>query len=230
MYHVLNRGDRRRRLFHKPGDYDDFVRLLAAARRAVPGVRVLAYCLMPNHWHLVLWPRRDGELSRFMQRLCTAHVRRHHAHHQTGGGHLYQGRYKSFPVQEDGHLLTVLRYVESNPLRARPPLARSPSGWRWCSFAARQTPAGEELLHAWPVDPPHDWAALVAQPLADFEAERVRASILRGRPLGDDRWTTRTASRLGLAHTLRPRGRPRKTPPPDPAATPKGQRVKPAKP
>jgi len=212
VYHVLNRGNGRQRLFHKPGDYDAFVELLADVKAAVPGVRVLAYCLMPNHWHLVLWPRRDGELSAFMQRLATTHVRRHHARHKNdGGGHLYQGRFKSFPVQADQHLLTLLRYVESNPLRARPPLARSPAGWRWTSFAARSdagTPEG--LLDEWPVDRPRHWASLVAEPLADRDAEAVRASVRRGGPLGDPRWAAKTAAALGLGHTLRPRGRPRK--------------------
>jgi putative transposase len=119
VYHVLNRGNGRMRLFHKPGDYDAFVGLLGEVQKSVP-VRILGYCLMPNHWHLVLWPERDGELPRFMQRLSTAHVRRRHAHyHADAGGHLYQGRYKSFPVQQDEHLLAVLRYVEANPIRAK---------------------------------------------------------------------------------------------------------------
>jgi REP element-mobilizing transposase RayT len=91
VYHVLNRGNGRRRLFHSPGDYADFVALLRRAKDAVPGIEVLAYCLMPNHWHLVLRPRRAGDLSRFVQRLLTGHVRRHHPRHPAAAGHLYQG-------------------------------------------------------------------------------------------------------------------------------------------
>ena len=149
IFHVLNRANGRQRLFRKPGDYDAFVALLRQTRAAVPGVRLLAYCLMPNHWHLVLWPRQDGELSSFMLRLTTAHVRRLRAHYhaEEGTGHVYQGRFKSFPVGDDErYLLTLLRYVESNPLRARPPLARKPGGWRWSSFAARGTEAGAGVL------------------------------------------------------------------------------------
>ena len=98
-------------------------------------MRVLSWCLMPNHWHLVLWPREDGQLSRFMLRLCTAHVRRHFAHYQTScGGHLYQGRFKSFPVQDDFHFLTVCRYVEANALRAN--LVGRAQDWRWGSLWA----------------------------------------------------------------------------------------------
>ena len=215
IYHVLNRGNGRQKLFHKPADYDAFVALLAEVKKAVPGVLVLAYCLMPNHWHLVLLPRRDGELSRFMQRLCTAHVRRHHAHHHIdgAGGHLYQGRFKSFPVQEDElHLLTLLRYVESNPLRCNPPLARRAAAWRWCSFAARTTAVGTELLDEWPVDRPRNWEALVSEPLEDRRRDAILTSLRRGRPYGEEKWVAKAAARLGLTNTLRPRGRPRKHP------------------
>ena len=213
IYHVLNRGNGRQRLFASPGDYAAFVELVRRAKEAVPGMEILAYCLMPNHWHLVVKPRRDGDLSRFMQRLLTSHVRRHHARHAGASGHLYQGRFKSFPVQDDRHLLTVLRYVESNPLRADPPLARRPDGWRWCSFAARPVGDQADLLDAWPLDLPRNWEALVREPLEDNERDRLLASLVRGRPFGDDRWTARAAARLGLAHTLRPPGRPRKLTP-----------------
>jgi putative transposase len=214
---VLDRGNGRQRLFHKPADYDAFVALLGQVKQALPGVLVLAYCLMPNHWHLVVLPRRDGELSRFMQRLSTAHVRRHQAHYHAdgSGGHLYQdqGRFKSFPVQADDlHLLTVLRYVESNPLRGNRPLARRPSAWRWCTFAARTTPQGRQLLDEWPVDRPRDWASLVREPLEDRQREAVLAGIRRGRPFADEKWVAKAAERLGLLHTIRPRGRPRKAP------------------
>ena len=137
IYHVLNRGNGRKTLFHKDGDYAAFVKLLAEVKEAVP-VRVLAYCLMPNHWHLVLWPRQDGELSKFMLRLTTAHVRRCYAHYRrTEGGHLYQGRFKNFPIEEDGHLLTVIRYVEANALRAK--LVKRGELWPWSSLHTRST-------------------------------------------------------------------------------------------
>jgi putative transposase len=179
---------------------------------------LLAYCLMPNHWHLVLKPRRDGDLSRFMQRLLTAHVRRHHAHYHAdgAGGHLYQGRYKSFPVQEDVHLLTLLRYVESNPMRGERPLTHKAAGWRWCSFAVRAARAGAALLDEWPLDVPRNWEALLREPLEDRQKQAVLTSLRRGRPFGDEKWTARAAASLGLTHTLRPRGRPR-NPAPQPA-------------
>ncbi len=115
-YHVINRGNGRAKVFHQPEDFEAFVALVAKAATRVP-VRVIAYCLMPNHFHMVLWPRHDGDLSRFMQWLLTAHVRRYHRHYH-GSGHVWQGRFKAFPIQQDAHLLTVLRYVERNALRA----------------------------------------------------------------------------------------------------------------
>jgi putative transposase len=98
VYHVLNRANGRATLFHKDGDYEAFERILeeAGSYCAVP---LLAYCLMPNHWHLVLRPRGDGELSRFVGWLTLTHTQRWHAHYQAVGmGHLYQGRFKSFPI------------------------------------------------------------------------------------------------------------------------------------
>src|SRR5258706_14405 len=112
IFHCLNRGNDRRGPFAHEGGYAAFERVLGGTLEAVP-MRLLAYCLMPNHWHLLMWPRRDGELGRFMQRLTTMHVRRWHTHrHSEGRGHLYQGVYKSFPVQDDRHFLLVARYVE----------------------------------------------------------------------------------------------------------------------
>ncbi len=118
IYHALNRANFRSAIFDDDEDYAAFERVLAQAV-ARHDMRLLAYCLMPDHFHLVLWPREDGDLSQFMRWLTLTHTQRWHAHHRTAGtGHLYQGRFKSFPVQADEHFLTVCRYVERNPVRA----------------------------------------------------------------------------------------------------------------
>jgi putative transposase len=214
VYHVLNRGNGRQRLFHKPGDYDAFVKLLAEGKRRAT-VELFAFCLMPNHWHLVLRPRGDADLARFVGWVSNAHVRRHHAHHRSvGGGHVYQGRFKAFPVQEDHHLLTVLRYVESNARRAG--LVTRAAAWRWGSAAGSRataptgTPFPAGLVDDWPVDRPRGWAGLLDEEMEDVAVAALRRSVNRGRPFGDEAWTRRTARRLALGHTLRPRGRPRK--------------------
>jgi len=206
-YHVLNRGNGRMQIFHKPQDYDAFVKLLFLAREREMGVDLLGLCLMPNHWHLVVRPRGQSDLAGFIRWLLTAHVRRHHAHYHSPPGHLYQGRYKSFPIQSDEHLLTVLRYVEANALRAG--LAKRAGEWPWCSDAIRRTRHLAKLLSDWPVDRPRNWNALLEEKIAERELDALRTSVKRGRPYGSAGWVMETAERLGLDFTLRPRGRPK---------------------
>jgi putative transposase len=210
IFHCLNRGNDRRELFADQEDYAAFHRVLAQTLEAVP-VRLLAYCLMPNHWHLLLWPSRDGQLAAFMQRLTTTHVRRWHEHrHSSGRGHLYQGAFKSFPVQEDRHFLIVARYIERNALRAG--LARRAENWRWGSLWCRQKGSPQErgLLSEWPLPRPSDWLAWVNEPQSAKELEALRQSIARGRPFGTRTWQQKTARELGLESSFRQRGRPKK--------------------
>ena len=206
-YHVLNRGNGQAKVFHKDADYAAFLDLMVEANERLE-VRVLGYVLMPNHFHLVLWPRGDGDLSRWMQWLMTSHVRRYHRHYH-GSGHVWQGRFKAFPIQQDEHLLAVLRYVERNPLRAR--LVRRAENWLWSSLAWRLRGRRPELLAEWPVGCPRNWVEHVNSVQSDGELAALQRSIARGTPLGDERWVKRTATRLGLESTVRPRGRPRKT-------------------
>ena len=205
-YHVLNRGNGRRTVFHKDRDFAAFVKLLREAGQRTP-VRLLAYCLMPNHFHLALWPRADGDLSDYMMWLLTAHVRRYHQHYHSSG-HVYQGRFRSFPIQEDDHLLTVLRYIERNPVRAG--LVERAQDWRWSSAAPNR--GGAPALDAGPVARPTGWLGHVNAPQTEAELEAVRECIRRRRPYGDAAWADRSAGLLGLESSLRPRGRPRKRP------------------
>ena len=210
VYHVLNRANGRHPLFESDADFEAFESVLSEACDRVR-MRVLAYCVMPNHWHLVLWPRADGDLSRFVGWLTLTHTQRWHAQrHSAGTGHVYQGRFKSFPVQDDDHLLTVIRYVERNPLRAG--LVRRAQDWRWGSFWRREfgTDDDRAILAARKVVPPKRWVQVVNAAQTAAEEEALRAAIVRGRPFGADRWVGRAARRLGLEGTLRPRGRPRK--------------------
>ncbi len=137
VYHVLNRANARIRIFDGDADYEAFEKVLSEAVERTE-TRLLAYCLMPNHWHLLVWPRKDGELSRFAGWLTLTHTQRWHAYRQSiGSGHVYQGRFKSFPVQEDEHFYTVARYVERNALRAG--LVRRAEQWRWAKFVSLVT-------------------------------------------------------------------------------------------
>ena len=209
VYHVLNRGVGRTRIFGKERDFEAFEEVLREAKVRLP-MRVLAWCVMPNHWHFVLWPRGDGDLSEFMRWLTVTHTQRWHAAHRTAGaGPLYQGRFKSFPIQEDDHLLTVLRYVERNPLRAK--RVEQAEAWRWSSLWHRVHGDEARLLDEGPLAPPRGWRQHVQSPQTEAELEALRRSVVRGSPLGEASWQERTAKRLGLQSTLRARGRPRKT-------------------
>ncbi len=208
-YHAMNRTWGPMELFQSPGDYAAFENVLAEARLR-EGIRLCAYVLMPNHFHLVLWPRQDGQLSRFMQWLTMTHTQRWHAHrHSAGRGHLYQSRFKSFPIQADEHFLSVCRYVERNPLRAN--LVEKAQEWPWSSLALRQAKRekGKLELDEWPVDRPRNWPALVNRPQSEQELEALRRARDRGQPFGELRWTVRTARRLGVESSLRPVGRPK---------------------
>ncbi len=210
VYHVLNRANARMQIFRKDADYAAFEQAIVEVRERVP-MRLLAWCLMPNHWHLVLWPRDDGDLSDYLRLLTLTHTQRWHAAHRTvGTGHLYQGRFKSFLVETDDHLLTVCRYVERNALRAR--LVRRAEHWRWGSLwhYRRQAKDKQRLLSEWPVTRPRHWVGYVNRPQTAAELNALRRCVNRGTPYGSDTWVRRTAKQLGLESTLRPRGRPRK--------------------
>jgi putative transposase len=209
VFHVLNRAVGRATLFEKEGDYAAFIKVLQQAQQVVP-TRLLAFCVLPNHWHLLLWPRHDDELSRFLHWVTMTHTQRWHAHRHTAGtGSLYQGRFKSFPVQEDEHLLVALRYVERNPLRAG--LVRRAERWRWSSLWYRGQGRLPGWLHAGPSSLPRGWLKHVNAPMTEAELEAVRQAAARGAPFGDPDWQRRSAEKLGLQSTLRPRGRPRKS-------------------
>ena len=207
-YHVLNRGNGRAEVFHKEGDFAAFLDLMVAANERLP-LRMLGYVLMPNHFHLVLWPRGDGDLSRWMQWLLTSHVRRYHRHYH-GSGHVWQGRFKAFPIEQDEHLLAVLRYVERNPLQANQ--VRRAEQWAWSSLAwrSRRGQRRPDMLCDWPVTCPRKWVELVNRAQSTAEEAALRKCVARGAPFGDERWIERIAKRLGLESSLRPRGRPRK--------------------
>jgi putative transposase len=210
VYHVLNRGNGRMRLFHKARDYEAFERVLAEGMERYR-VELFTYCIMPNHWHLVVRPGTAEALGRWMGWVGVTHVRRHQErYHSRGGGHLYQGRFKSFPVAEDAYFLALCRYVEANPLRAA--LAERAEEWPWSGLWQRWQGGDGLPLSRWPVEQPRNWRARVNRALNDEQLEGIRTCVQRGRPLGPEPWVQQTAKRLGLGFTLRGPGRPRNTP------------------
>ncbi len=210
VYHVLNRANARMPIFEKAEDYDAFERILDEAVRRVR-MRLLAYCAMPNHWHMVVWPRKDGDLSAFVGWLTLTHTQRWHAQrHSVGTGHVYQGRFKSFRVESDEHLWTVCRYVEGTALRAG--LCARAEEWRWSSIWRRKSGDAEcrAALCEWPIAIPKDWLRRVNRAERRRELETLRRCANRGQPYGSEAWVDRVTERFGLESAFRPRGRPYK--------------------
>ena len=207
IYHALNRGNARNPIFFKDADYEAFERIIADGLEKFP-VDLIAYQWMNNHWHMVLSPREDGGMSAFVGWVTLTHTQRYHAHHGTVGyGHVYQGRYKSFPVQDDGHFFVVCRYVERNALTAG--LVSRAEDYRWGSLANWLGGPSPIQLAPWPVRRLPRWKERVNAALTDKEQAAIAKSIERSRPLGETVWVTDTAVRCGLESTLKPRGRPR---------------------
>lgn len=201
-YHVISRGNRRATVFHCPADYRSFTELMKRACARIP-MRIVSYCLMPNHFHFVLWPHEDGDLGKWMHWLLTTHVRRYHLLRGTDG-RVWQGRFKAFPIQNDRHLLAVMRYVERNPLRAN--LVKSAKLWSWSSLHAT---TANTILADGPMPRPADWASFVDAPQSDDELLALRRCTARNAPFGDRDWAKAIARQLGLESSLRPPGRPR---------------------
>ena len=204
VYHILSRGNGRQKVFHKDQDYEAFIHLMKEAKERYP-IKLFAYCLMPNHFHMLLKPLHGKDLSRYMQWLMTSHVRRYHNHYGTTG-HVWQGRFKSFIVQEDDHLLIVLRYVEGNPVRAG--LTSTARDWVWSSHQEALGARANGFIDEIPIPLPDEWSRYVDEPLTEKELARLRESAHRQAPFGASIWKSKLCKEFGLESTMRKRGRP----------------------
>lgn len=206
IYHVLNRGNGQSEVFHGSSDYETFLEIVKEAKDRY-AVNVLAYCLMPNHFHMAVKPEKGEHLSKWMQWIMTSHVRKYHRYYGSNG-HVWQGRYKSFLIQRDNHLLTVLRYIEGNPVRAG--IVDSAKDWRWSSHRENLGIARMILVNELPLKLPNEWDTCVDNPLTENEVERLRKCVNRQAPYGESVWQRGVCAALGLESTMRQRGRPRK--------------------
>ena len=210
IYHVINRANARQTIFNHEKDYQAFIDTLTEAKEKFP-VEILAFCIMPNHWHFILKPLENGSMSQFMRWLTMTSTQRWHAAHRTvGTGHLYQGRFKSFPVQTDEYFVQLARYVERNPLRAK--LVSKAEYWSWSSLAFRErgNKQQQSILSPWPIPQPSNYLDLVNQEQPKSETIFIKQSIIKSSPLGNEDWVRKTAESLGLESTLHTVGRPRK--------------------
>lgn len=197
-YHLINRSNPGTPLFATPEAYLDFLELLSEAQARLP-LPLIAACLMPNHAHLVVRPEHDADLARWTHWVFTTHVRRYHAK-RGSAGRVWQGRFKAFVIQDDVHLLTVMRYVERNALRAG--LVERAEEWRWGSLCWRlQAKAPLELAPP-PMSLQRDWVEYVNQPQTPSELAALRTCVNRQRPFGEQSWVEETARTLGLTQSL----------------------------
>lgn len=207
-FHVVNRAARRLELFESDADYRAFLFCLVGSLERV-NVRLLSYCLMPNHFHLVAMPVIDGQLSSFMKHLLSTHGQRWRSFRKTTGeGAVYQGRFRAFPIQTDEHFYAVCRYVERNALRAG--LVARAEDWPWCSLSQATGGASPVPLAEWPIPRPLDWLERVNADQPPKELEVLRLSTKTERPFGGQEWSGAIAATQGVAHKLRGRGRPEK--------------------
>jgi putative transposase len=214
IYHALNRGNNRHAVFAAPADFRAFLSALGQTQERYP-FQLFGYCLMTNHFHLLLQPGAGQNISRILQSLSVAHTWRFHRTHRSLG-HVWQGRFKSPVIQDDEHLLTVLRYIEANPLRAG--MVTDLCDYPWSSYAVHglgqsrpevsELPTWQGLARTEEARQAH-WRTLVHAPLTARELAAVRRSVTTGRPFGSPRWVEATARALGIPLTTRPRGRPR---------------------
>ncbi|MBU1117409.1 transposase [Patescibacteria group bacterium] len=208
VYHIINRANARLPIFFEEKDYLLFEEILREGVKKYE-MRLLSYCLMPNHFHLVLYPKLEGDIQKFMQWVTLTHTQRWHSQNKTTGtGHLYQGRYKSFIIQTDNHIYTVIRYVERNALRAK--LVKKAENWRFSSLFWRFKNKTNSFLSDWPISEPKDYLDFVNTPITNTELDEIRESVHKGKPYGKNSWVDTKIKEFNLQATIRSRGRPKK--------------------
>lgn len=209
VYHIINRASGRVPIFKTKKDFKLFEEVLEEATEKI-GMRILAYCIMPNHFHIALYPEQDGDVQKFMGWLTKTHTQRWHVvHNTTGHGHLYQGRYKSFIVNTDAYYLTLMKYIEQNPLRAK--LVKRAEHWQWGSLFRRVNgkPQQPRLLTPWVVNESKDYLRDINILLKKDNLEEVQMSVLKGNPLGGTEWRDALIEKMNLEYTTRGVGRPK---------------------
>ncbi len=215
IYNASNRGNNGADVFTANRDREGFLESIGQTQARYP-FRLFGYCLMRNHFHLLLQPEPGQSISRILQSLSVAHTWRYHRHHRSSG-HVWQGRFKGASVQDDEHLLVVLRYIEANPVRAS--LVADAGDFQWSSFQHHGLGQADALLSSfaeWERSGPTEaerrrrWRARVRRAQGEDELKAIRDSLVSGRPLGQAEWVEQIAERLGIDPHPRPRGRPRK--------------------
>lgn len=189
IHHVINRGNNRSTVFHEDADFRIFVELLSSTKARI-SIRLYAFVLMSNHFHLIAEPSDIDTLSRYMHRVLQRYALQHHRRNGTTG-HLWQGRYKSFPIESDTHYLTVVQYVLRNPVRAG--IVERAHDYPWTSLHC------PELIDESPLPLPTDREHWLSEEENPEALGALRSAANRQFPFGTPQWTAETAHQLGIA-------------------------------
>ncbi|HXN05700.1 MAG TPA: transposase [Nitrospiria bacterium] len=206
-HHITQRGNRRQQTFFNEEDYHRYIRLMAEWSSRLK-VEVWAYCLMPNHIHLIANPQSEEGLRRAIGETHRRYTQQINLR-EGWRGHLWQGRFTSFPMDES-YLLAAARYVELNPVRAK--LVDRPDAYKWSSAAAHLERRDDELVKVSPLlGLVGNWREFLSQAASEDQREELRRHERTGRPLGADGFVAELEKTLGrILHRRKP-GPQRKT-------------------
>ena len=205
-HHVIQRGNRRQATFFCDKDYRAYIKLIAAAKGDA-GVSILAYCLMPNHVHIVAVPETTESLADLFKEAHRRYTRRINLR-EDWRGHLWQERFHSY-VMDETHLVAAVRYIELNPVRAG--LCKQPDDWHWSSVHAHLAARDDTLTNTGPMlERISNWRSYLSCANSDETLQKLRQHAHTGRPLGSDEFIANLEAISG--RLLRPKkpGRKRK--------------------
>ncbi|GBE43646.1 transposase IS200 like protein [bacterium BMS3Bbin10] len=201
-HHVTQRGNRREQVFFEPADYRAYLDFLGASA-GKSNTSVIAYCLMPNHVHLILLPDGKDGLRATLADTHRRYTGRINARNKWTG-HLWQGRFGSVAMDED-HLYASVRYVSLNPVRAR--LVSRAEDWEWSSVRAHLAGVSDGVVDVAPVlERFPDFAAMLTAGEDDVKNEEIRKAETVGRPLGNAEWIQDMERLMGRTLTPKKRG------------------------
>ena len=209
IFHIINRSNARWNIFKTDKDFNGVFKSLVETLKIIP-IDIFAFCLMSNHWHFVVRPKKGGDMGTFFGKFTQKTTQRWHTQHGSiGSGHLFQGRFKSFLVEKDDYFLQVVRYVEANPLRAG--MVKKAEEWMWSSLYQRlkNPELSKKILTAWPIDLPSNYLALVNAKQPKPQLDNIRQSLTKGQPFGGEYWVNKQINKYDLGYTLRQPGRPK---------------------
>lgn len=209
-HHITQRGNYRQKIFSSDTDREKYLSLTDTESKRY-GLKILAYCLMPNHVHFIAVPENDDSMGKVFKYANMKYSQAYNKKIGTGG-HLFQGRFFS-SVMDERYVIACARYIERNPVRAK--MVKTPCDWKWssakahCGIDERDT-FGVRALFDYADYPQKNWKKFIEEPDDAEEIKRIRSQTRRGRPLGENQFIRKLEKKLNRFLALKPRGRPKK--------------------